>query len=82
MVSETSPAIGAIAVTPSDSADITGGPCRALYVGVTGNISVTFQNGQTAFFENVPVGWFPVCAKRVNATTGGTTTATKIIAML
>jgi hypothetical protein len=86
------PARRAIAVTPSDTLDVTnaGGdnaPCyaKALYVGVTGNLSVVTASdnsnsgaGTAVLFQNVPVGWFPVQVRRVMATG---TTASDIVGL-
>lgn len=62
-------------ITPSDSTDIprnaAGEFPAAIYVGVTGNISIVGADGQAATFQNVPVGPLPVRARRINAT--GTT---------
>jgi len=45
---------------------------RALYVGVTGNVTVVDKNDNTATFTAVPVGILPVsCAKVTAATAGG-----------
>lgn len=72
------PAENALAVTPSDSSDLTGAPCRALYVGLGGNISLTV-GGNTLTFINVPGGSIlPVRASRVQASS---TTASNIIAL-
>lgn len=72
------PAYGATAVVPNDSADLAK-PARALYVGVSGDISVdTWAGDQAVLFKNVPVGFFPVCVIRVYATN---TTATNIVAL-
>lgn len=75
---DTSPAAHALAVTASDSADLPSGVCRALYVGTTGNINVDMSDGQTVLFSNVPVGIFPINAKRVRSTS---TTAGNIVAL-
>lgn len=67
---------GAVAITPSD---VTVFPVtRAIYVGVTGNISVRMADGQTLTFSNVPVGIFPIQVDMVNSTS---TTATTMIAL-
>ena len=65
-------------VTPSDVTNFTRGFCRALYVGVTGNITLIDAAGQARLFSNVPVGVFPIGCSRVNATA---TTATNIVAI-
>lgn len=69
---------GAVAVTPSDATNITGGVCRALYVGVGGNITAVMADGQVVLFTAVPNGIFPIQVSRVNSTG---TTATSIVAL-
>lgn len=69
------------------------GPCRSLYIAVTGNINVRmYATGQKAnagqptppamdvIFNNVPVGIFPVQAIRIN-TASTTVAAANIIAL-
>lgn len=72
------PAGGAVAVTPSDSADLAG--VRALFVGGAGNVAVTPVNSGTAVtFVGVTAGQIlPVRARRVMSTN---TTATDIVAL-
>lgn len=73
------PAPDAVAVTPSDSVDITGDPPRALYIGGTGDVAVVTSAGTVVLFAAVPTGTIlPVRAKRVNSTN---TTATAIVAL-
>lgn len=74
-----SPARNAIAVTPNDGADLTHA-ARALYIGVTGDVTLTPIGGQTGvLFKAVPAGAIlPVRASRVWATG---TTATNIVAI-
>lgn len=76
------PATSAVAVVPSDVSAVTSipnGKCRALYVGVTGNITLrTDDDDSDVLFSNVPVGVFPVNAYWVKATG---TTATNIVAL-
>lgn len=73
-----SPAQHAVAVTPSDSTDLTT-PCRALYVGVTGDVVLDTVGGETSVtFKAVPVGILPVRTQRVRSTL---TTATNIVAL-
>jgi len=63
---------GSFAITPSDS--VTYQPCRALWVGTTGNVALKHSaGGATALFSNVPVGWLDVQNVAVMAT--GTTAA-------
>ena len=66
-------------VTPSDTHAIKGGPARALYVGVTGDVAAVNENGVAVIFTAVPAGAvLPIATRRVNATN---TTATNIIAL-
>lgn len=79
------PARLAIAVTPSDTLDVVNAagdnaPCyaKALYVGVSGNVTVVTARdnsnsgaGTPVTFANVPVGWFPVQVRRVCVTGTG-----------
>ena len=62
------PYFGAVAITPSDSADLTD-PVSAIFVGVAGNITVDMAGvGTNITFANVPVGVFRVCVTKVYAT--------------
>lgn len=66
---DTSPASKAVAVTPHDTDNITGGPCRSLYVGTSGDITAVLADGGSAvLFANVPVGILPIQVTRVNDT--------------
>ncbi len=72
------PAAHAVAVTPSDSTNLTVA-AKALYVGVTGDVTVVTTNGDTTTFVAVPAGSvLPVQCTRVNSTL---TTATSIVAL-
>jgi len=52
-----------------------------LYVGTGGDLSVLTIGGDAAFYKAVPTGLFmPVQMLRVNASSGGTTSAADIIA--
>ena len=75
-MSETFPASGYAAVTPSDTTELN---CRALYVGTTGNVVLQMPGrSETVTFSNVPAGTFmPVSARRVMAAT----TATNLVAL-
>lgn len=75
---DTSAASHAVAVTPHDTTILTGGTCRSLYVGTTGNIAVLMASGATATFNSVPVGILPIQVQRVNSTN---TTASNIVAL-
>lgn len=68
-----------LTVTPSDSTDLPE-RARAIYVGVTGNVSIVDPYGNTAVYFAVPAG-FQINAEvdRINATG---TTATNLIAMI
>lgn len=81
MASPSQPAVQAEAVTPSDTVNYAKcaqyGNARALYVGSTGNISLSV-GGTSVTFVGVPVGIFPVSSIRVNATG---TTASSIVAL-
>lgn len=69
-------AYGAVAVTKSDSTVIP--TCRALGIGVTGDVAVRMANGDLITFTAVPVGPFPVQVNKVLSTG---TTATGITAL-
>jgi hypothetical protein len=75
-----SPAWEAVAVTPSDEADISLAPCRALYVGGAGDVAVVMAGGEAAVtFAGVTAGAIlPIRVDRVNSTN---TTATAIVAL-
>lgn len=67
------------AVTPADNAPLLLGPCRALWVGGAGNLSVIAEGDTSAVtVSGVPAGTVvPIRAKYVQAAT----TATLIVAM-
>ena len=57
------------AETASDTTDFFYGVCDALYVGVTGNVTVVLDSNATVLFPAVPAGAvLPINAKRVNNT--------------
>lgn len=67
------------AVTPSDSADFTGGLCRAIYVGVSGDVAIIMEDDSAGVtLKSMPIGLYALRAKRVKSTG---TTATNIIAL-
>lgn len=68
---------GAAAVTPSDSTPVN---CRALYIGVAGNVAVVPARGGSAVtFVGVQAGTtLPVQCSKVMSTN---TTATNIVAL-
>lgn len=65
-------------ITPHDSTDFTY-TADAIYVGVTGDITLINEQGAAQLFSNVPVGIFPVRCSRVNATA---TTATNLVGLI
>lgn len=73
--SATAPLQGAYTPTASDSTDLPR-VGRALYVGGTGAVKVTMEDGTTPTFAAMPVGLYPLRIKRV-WTTG--TTATNLL---
>lgn len=75
---ETGPATNAVAITTSDSANFSFSQCRAIYVGVTGDITLDTPFQTSVLFKAVPVGILPVAAVRVR-TTG--TTASQMVAL-
>lgn len=69
------PVEGAAAVTVSDSTDLTLAPCRALWIGAAGNVSVVMADDTTITFTGVNAGTLlPISVKRVRST--GTTVST------
>ena len=73
------PAMNAVAVTPSDSADLTY-TSRGVYAGAAGgDLRVTLLGGDTVTFVGLAGGVIhPICATRVWSTG---TTATNIVAV-
>lgn len=73
-----------VAIAPSDKVDFVaqgtfGNLTSGIYVGVTGNVVVVWQDGSTSTFKGVPAGTvLSVQARRVNATN---TTATDLVAL-
>jgi hypothetical protein len=65
-----SPALGAFAVTPSDTVDLTT-PVRAVTIGGEGTVSFIAPNGTTYTTGVLPVGTYALRASRIRAT--GTT---------
>ena len=63
----TGPATNAFAIIPDDATDLPT-VTRALYVGVSGNVVVTMQSGQTVTLVNVMAGsLLPLRVARVAA---------------
>ena len=71
-----------VAVTPSDTVDITGASANTpatLFVGTGGDLEVITLGGSTLTLKNIPDGSFlPIQVTRVKATS---TTATDIVAL-
>ena len=61
------PAADCLAISPSNTTVIDPS-FRGLYVGVSGNISITTLAGNQVTLSNVPVGIIPVCGTQVRAT--------------
>lgn len=84
LIAPDGPARDAATVTPSDSVDLTDrhwldyAGCRALYIGVAGNVAVITTAGTTITIPNVPVGVLPLSCTRVLSTG---TAASNIIAL-
>lgn len=74
----TSPAMGGSVISPSDTTDLQRAT-RAIYVGGTGDLRVTFVDGQTVTLSGVPAGGIlPLRVIRVLATG---TTATGLVGL-
>jgi len=66
------------AAPPSDSVDLQGGVTRAIYVGVSGDVVVTYANGTSGTIVGLAAGIFhPIQVARIKSTS---TTATSILA--
>lgn len=80
-ISVNSAARNAVAVTPSDTANLA--PyAKSLYIGVAGDVTVVMVNAaddtDTVLFKAAPVGVLPIQVRRVMSTG---TTATNIVAL-
>jgi hypothetical protein len=73
-----SPAVSATVVTPHDTNELPVAS-RALYVGITGDLTVRLvgMGSGTVVFTNVPVGWHPISVSLVHTDT----TADEIVAV-
>lgn len=76
MSRDASSADSAVAVAPSNSASFD--DCRALYIGVSGDVAVVTKGGSSVTFKAAPVGILPVRVTQVMLTG---TTATDILAL-
>lgn len=69
----------AVSVIPNDSTDLTNGITKGIYVGVSGNLSITMADGTNVQFVNLASGIIhPIQCKRVRSSS---TTATNILAV-
>jgi hypothetical protein len=66
--SQNAPIMRLRSVTPSDTVDISDGPCRALNVSATGTLSVIAAADTDAVAITVVKGWNPVAVRRVRST--------------
>jgi hypothetical protein len=65
-------------VTPADATALPSGPCRAIWVGVAGNIRIKTLGGTTQVLKAMAAGmWHAQAAQEIHATS---TTATDIVA--
>lgn len=72
------PAADAQVIVPADTSAGNQGPFRALYVGVTGDVTLVTLGGNAVLFKAVPVGILNVACIRVNNTA---TTATTMVGL-
>jgi hypothetical protein len=69
----------AVSVTTSDTADLSSGFTRAVYVGGTGDLAVNMIDGTSVTFKAIPAGaLLPISVTRIKSTG---TTATNIVAL-
>lgn len=78
-----SPAMSCQAITPTDTTPISPAPCRALWIGVGGDLAVTLQSDAIGaagtVMKAVPAGTMLPIAAKVVWETG--TTASSIVAL-
>lgn len=71
-----SPGTKWVSITPADTA-LANGPCRMIYVGGAGNLSIVDRDGTTVVFTAITTGIIhPISAVQIKAAT----TATLILA--
>jgi len=74
----TGPALGSRAITPDNATAIPGGPARALYVTVAGNLSFLDMEANVVTLTAVPAFTvIPIACVRVNST--GTTATVRTL---
>ena len=79
MAQNAGPAMDGFAITPSDSTNMAA-ICRAIYVGVAGDVVLVTSQSTVLTFKNCPAGLIiPIAAIRVNNTN---TTATNLIGII
>ena len=67
---DTRPPVSAVAVT-AGSSDFATIPARALWVGTSGDATVTFENGVSCVLKSVAAGmWHPMRIRKLTAFTG------------
>jgi hypothetical protein len=71
------PAVGAVPVVLDAAISTNNYPCRALYIGVAGDVTAVV-GGVAVLFKNVPVGILPVRCTKVNSSG---TAATDMVAL-
>jgi len=72
-----SPGTAYVAVTPADT-DLANGPCRGIYIGAAGNVTVKDRVGTTTQFVALATGVIhPIQAVQIKAAT----TATSVVAV-
>jgi len=72
-------AVDAVAVTASDTVADPNGPFHSLYVGASGNITLTTLMGNTVLLTAVPIGVLKVGCSRVWSS--GTAAASTVIGL-
>ncbi len=77
MTSKSNPASKAVVVVESDTVDFIDGECRALWVGVSGQVTAVVDGAAVAFVG--VQGLLPIACTRVNDT--GTDASLSIVAL-
>lgn len=71
----TSPSGAFVAVTAS-ATPFAGGPCRGIYIGVTGDVTITDRTGAAITFVGLQAGVIhPIQASAITALAGGAASA-------
>lgn len=72
-----SPSPLSVAITAADT-DLVNGPCRGIYIGVAGNLTIKDRGGNTVLFVAPAIGVVhPIQAVQIKAAT----TATSVVAI-